>query len=285
MEFIFILATVYLITVLPYIQFFKQDYILGLDNKKEALSAASWLATYIFIDFWLLKALPLTTKCSLMIFILTEIDIERNPSSFMRSIKMKSGIEGRMMELGVKAIICFGLILFDIIYIDLHSRSTSTIILYYITLGLLAFNTLYIYAYIIKRTIINRYIDRKNELVKVKWLAYLMLAFYVPIFVFLTNQTPNYRILRFTGKPLTIFLVALGTLLHFYQSIFSPEGDKNNVSMKKDQMSTSIDPSTTALKRVKGGYIILAVCFIAYFVMWVRGWDPERAAWIIEMFN
>ena len=75
MEFIFSLSTLSLITILPFIQFYKKDYIFGLTNKNEALSAASWLATFIFFDFFLLKALPLVTKVTVMTYILTELDI------------------------------------------------------------------------------------------------------------------------------------------------------------------------------------------------------------------
>jgi hypothetical protein len=74
----------------------------------------------------------------------------------------------------------------------------------------------------VKRTLVEAYVDRPTELLKVKWLANLMIAFYVPLLVFVANTTPNYRILRFNQDITTILLVALGILLHFYQSTFSP---------------------------------------------------------------
>ena len=89
LELMFSLSTLFLVTILPFIQFYKQDYILGVTNKKEALSASSWLATFIFFDFILLKALPLVTKCTVMTYLLTEINIESNPSSFVGSVKLK----------------------------------------------------------------------------------------------------------------------------------------------------------------------------------------------------
>ena len=73
MEFIFVISSLILMTVLPLIQFYKNDYILGFRNTSDALSAATWLSVFIFFDFILLKALPLVTKCAFMAFILTEL--------------------------------------------------------------------------------------------------------------------------------------------------------------------------------------------------------------------
>ena len=222
MEFIFVLSTASLITILPFIQFYKKEYIFDLTNKKEALSAASWLSTFIFFDFFLLKALPLVSKCVIMTFLLTEIDIKERPSSFFGSLKLKQGVSQRLSTFVLKTFILLGLLAFDIVYLDLHSRETSTILRYYFTLLLLVVNTLYVYAYKVKRTLVEAYVDRTTELLKVKWLANLMLAFYVPLLVFVANTTPNYRILRFNQDMSTILLVALGILLHFYLSTFSP---------------------------------------------------------------
>ena len=222
MEFIFLLSTASLITVLPFIQFYKKEYVFDLTNKKEALSAASWLATFVFFDFFLLKALPLVSKCVVMTFLLTEIDIKERPSSFFGSLKLKQGVSQRLMAFVLKALIFLGLLTFDIIYLDLHSRDTSTIVRYYLTLILLVVNTLYVYVYMVKRTLVEAYVDRATDLLKVKWLANMMLAFYVPLLVFVANTTPSYRILRFNRDLTTILLVALGILLHFYLSSSSP---------------------------------------------------------------
>ena len=222
MEFIFVLSTASLITILPFIQFYKKEYIFDLTNKKEALSAASWLATFIFFDFFLLKALPLVSKCVIMTYLLTEIDIKERPSSFFGSLKLKQGVSQRLSTFVLKTLILLGLLAFDIVYLDLHSRDTSTIVRYYLTLLLLVVNTLYVYTYMVKRTLVEAYVDRATELLKVKWLANLMLAFYVPLLVFVANTTPNYRILRFNQDLSTIILVAVGILLHFYLSTFSP---------------------------------------------------------------
>ena len=197
MEFIFVLSTAFLVTILPFIQFYKKEYIFDLINKKEALSAASWLATFVFFDFFILKALPLVSKCVIMTFLLTEIDIKERPSSFFGSLKLKQGVSQRLTAFALKTLVLLGLFAFDIAYLDLHSRDTSTIVRFYLTLLLLVVNTLYVYTYMVKRTLVEAYVDRPTELLKVKWLANLMIAFYVPLLVFVANTTPNYRILRF----------------------------------------------------------------------------------------
>jgi hypothetical protein len=74
MEFVFLLSTVYITLILPYVSLYKKDYILGVENKDAALSAAYWLAFFIIVDIFCLKALPLLTKCTLMAFILIECD-------------------------------------------------------------------------------------------------------------------------------------------------------------------------------------------------------------------
>ena len=195
-----------------------------------------------------------------MAFLLTEIDIKERPSSFFGSLKLKQGVSHRVAVFALKTLVLLGLLAFDIVYIDLHSRDTSTIVRYYLTLLLLVVNTLYVYTYMVKRTLVESYVDRANELLKVKWLAQLMLAFYVPLLVFVANTTPNYRILRFNQDITTILLVALGILLHFYQSTFSPH--------QQIQIARTIDPNTSILKRESSAYLITAVALISYAAMY-----------------
>lgn len=195
-----------------------------------------------------------------MAFLLTEIDIKERPSSFFGSFKLKQGVSHRVAVFALKTLVLLGLLAFDIAYLDLHSRDTSTIVRYYLTLLLLVVNTLYVYAYMVKRTLVEAYVDRTTELLKVKWLAQLMLAFYVPLLVFVANTTPNYRILRFNQDITTILLVALGILLHFYQSTFSPH--------QQIQIARTIDPNTSILKRESSAYLILAVALISYAAMY-----------------
>jgi hypothetical protein len=199
-----------------------------------------------------------------MAFLLTEIDIKERPSSFFGSLKLKQGVSHRVAVFALKTLVLLGLLAFDIAYLDLHSRDTSTIVRYYLTLLLLVVNTLYVYAYMVKRTLVEAYVDRTTELLKVKWLAQLMLAFYVPLLVFVANTTPNYRILRFNQDITTILLVALGILLHFYQSTFSPH--------QQIQIARTIDPNTSILKRESSAYLIFAVALISYVAMcWNTG--------------
>ena len=199
-----------------------------------------------------------------MAFLLTEIDIKERPSSFFGSLKLKQGVSHRVAVFALKTLVLLGLLAFDIVYISLHSRDTSTIVRYYLTLLLLVVNTLYVYTYMVKRTLVESYVDRANELLKVKWLAQLMLAFYVPLLVFVANTTPNYRILRFNQDITTILLVALGILLHFYQSTFSPH--------QQIQIARTIDPNTSILKRESSAYLITAVALISYAaIYWNTG--------------
>ena len=157
-----------------------------------------------------------------MTYLLTEFDIKERPSSFFGSLKLKKGVSQRVTAFLLKTLVLLVVLAFDILFLDLHSRDLSTIVRYYLTLLLLIVNTLYVYAYMIKRALVEAYVDRATELLKVKWLANLMLAFYVPLLVFVANSTPNYRILRFNQDIATILLVVLGILLHFYLSTFSP---------------------------------------------------------------
>lgn len=199
-----------------------------------------------------------------MAFLLTEIDIKERPSSFFGSLKLKQGVSHRVAVFALKTLVLLGLLAFDIVYLDLHSRDTSTIVRYYLTLLLLVVNTLYVYAYMVKRTLVEAYVDRTTELLKVKWLAQLMLAFYVPLLVFVANTTPNYRILRFNQDITTILLVVLVILIHFYQSSFSPH--------QQIQIARTIDPNTSILKRESSAYLIFAVALISYVAMcWNTG--------------
>ncbi len=74
MEYWFMLSSMIILTVLPLIQLYKKDFILGFSNNNDALSAASWLSLYLFLDVIILKTLPLATKCAIMGFILTELN-------------------------------------------------------------------------------------------------------------------------------------------------------------------------------------------------------------------
>ena len=61
--------------------------------------------------------------------------------------------------------------------------------------------------------------QKEFDLLKVKWLAALIIAFVAPVIVFVFNQTSEYHILRFNGDPLTIALLLVGTSIHFYLNI------------------------------------------------------------------
>ena len=90
-------------------------------------------------------------------------------------------------------------------------------------------------------------------MLKVKWLAHMILAFFSPMFVFLLNTTPHYYILRFNGDPLIIALLLIATLIHFWFSSFPHQ--------------TKIDLTATNLGREKPAYFILGVCFVSYLLL------------------
>jgi hypothetical protein len=78
-EYIFVLSTLTVATVLPYIHFIKKEYILEFQNKDAALKVSYLLALHTFIDLFTLKAIPLVTKLSIMLFVLSETDFEVKP--------------------------------------------------------------------------------------------------------------------------------------------------------------------------------------------------------------
>lgn len=107
-------------------------------------------------------------------------------------------------------------------YLDLPSRDASTQLAYIMTILLTAANILYIYLYKLKHTHIPACnIAAPDELLKVKWLAHLLLAFFVPIAVFIFNRTPEYRIMRFNKDFLTIVIGAVGVGMHYWMSNFA----------------------------------------------------------------
>lgn len=69
MEYLFVYATFSIILVLGMVHIYMNDYILGVTNKKAALSAANWYTLFYFIEFFTFKALPLATKCALSSFL------------------------------------------------------------------------------------------------------------------------------------------------------------------------------------------------------------------------
>jgi hypothetical protein len=84
-----------------------------------------------------------------------------------------------------------------------------------------------------------------------------MLAFYVPLFVFLFNTTSSYKILRFNRDLLTWILISLGALSYFYLSVLDT----------KFEITHKIDVNTSNLKREKPSMIIIAVAFLSYSLM------------------
>ena len=61
-------------------------------------------------------------------------------------------------------------------------------------------------------------------MIRVKWIAYLILAFLVPMFIFVFNKTPNYSLLRFHHQDSLMAAVTIAILMHFGMTVlYKPE--------------------------------------------------------------
>ena len=75
--------------------------------------------------------------------------------------------------------------------------------------------------------------QKESDLLKIKWLSSMILAFGTPVFVFLCNSTPEYHILRFNSDPLTISLLLVSTTLYYYLFVYQ---GKDAVEVNGDTM-------------------------------------------------
>ena len=77
-EYLFVLSTIFIITVLPYVQLYKKEFILNINNKDTGLATSQWLALFIFIEMFTLKSLPLLTKIAVMTYFIMEFDFNHS---------------------------------------------------------------------------------------------------------------------------------------------------------------------------------------------------------------
>lgn len=75
-EFIFLLATAHTIIILPYVAYYKKEYILDIDDKDAGLAVALWFVMFILVDLLCLKTLPILTKLAIMSLFLCEFQFE-----------------------------------------------------------------------------------------------------------------------------------------------------------------------------------------------------------------
>ena len=92
------------------------------------------------------------------------------------------------------------------------------VVLYFFSLGLVILNTVFLYQYKIK-SILHADIDREEEVLKVKWVSHMILAFLTPFFIFVLNQENNYNLLRFNSKLDVISLVTFSCILFLVHQI------------------------------------------------------------------
>ena len=96
-------------------------------------------------------------------------------------------------------------------------------LLYLSLLSLLLFNVTYVYLYNFRSISIPQ-----SDTLKVKWLAHLFLAFFSPLLVFISNEQPNYKILRFNSDPHTIILLVVACSGYWYISCIAEAEKKTS---------------------------------------------------------
>lgn len=79
-EYLFILSTAHTVITLPYISYFRKEYILDIDDKDAGLNIAQWFAMFMTIEVLCLKTLPILTKVAVMSFFLYEFKFEMTGS-------------------------------------------------------------------------------------------------------------------------------------------------------------------------------------------------------------
>lgn len=130
-----------------------------------------------------------------------------------------------------------------LIFWDL-TRIPSTL-LYFSLLTLLILNVTYVYLYNFRSITIP-----EGDHLKIKWLAHLFLAFFSPLLVFVLNDQPNYKILRFNTDPHTILLLLITCCGYWYISCISEANKKSS------------DLNVQALKKEKRGAIIVGATLV-----------------------
>lgn len=246
LEYIFILSTFTLVAILILVQFYRKDFILGITHKDAAINIGNWLALFIFIDILTLKALPLATKCTLMVVTLSE----------------KGKIDrARLSTFALKIILGLCVLTIDFFNQGLNKSDSKTIALYIGAIIIVILNSMYVYQYKVKR-LINTYVNRETEMLKVRWVTHMFLAFYTPIFVFVCNRTPNYNILRFNYDLILIILLGVALTVHFSYSVL--------------RFPSKIDINKTNLAKERPGATIIAVCLFAYLLS-----SKVQECWIV----
>jgi hypothetical protein len=104
---------------------------------------------------------------------------------------------------------------------------------------LCALNVSFVYLHKFRSFQIN-----KKEQLKVKWLANLILAFFSPILVFVSNEQADYKILRFNQDIHTISLLIIACTGYWYIScILYSEKQSNDINvqaLKKEKRALTI---------------------------------------------
>ena len=131
----------------------------------------------------------------------------------------------------------------------------TAILRYFGMLLLLLTNTVFIYQYKIK-TLVQDHIDKKTELLKVKWLSFLFIGFSSPLIVFFFNQTPNYNILRFHYSLLVCScLVIVSFTIFMYHTFIVP---------------SKVDLNACVMKRRDPIFAIMILVFLSEFLINTR---------------
>ena len=76
MEYLFVLSSVIIFTVLPIVQIKRKEYILDLQDKEAALTSSKYLTLFLFIEFFTLKSIPFLTKAAIMAMCYYDLDFE-----------------------------------------------------------------------------------------------------------------------------------------------------------------------------------------------------------------
>ena len=151
---------------------------------------AQWLVLYYVIDLFCLKTLPLLSRLSVIGFSLTEFNFTlEGQIDNLRPVghfRFQSRRPFSTLLFFIKFLITLGCLTFDLLYFGILDRSSADIILHLCLLGLTALNTVFLYQYKV-RTIVQKDIDRDGEVLRVKWVAHMIMAFLAPFFVFMLN--------------------------------------------------------------------------------------------------
>lgn len=192
-----------------------KDYVLGVSNKNAALSVSNYLAIFISLEMVTLYYLPLLSKLAIMMFCFIDLKLSNTSPLSPSPLSLSTRLSQRGLMFTCRLLLLLALLYLEMSLNNVLSLPTSEQAKYFLCIIAQVVNCMYVYNIKLKG-MVEAYIDREREMLKVKWIASMTVAFYTPVLVFLMNETQEYKILRFNHDPVAIVLLIVGTGVMIY---------------------------------------------------------------------